>query len=69
MKKSNLIPNSERSPEELREMGRRGGIQSGKSRRKKAQIKKNMKILATMLMKSDEGEDLVEDLKKRLRER
>lgn len=69
MKKSNLIPNSERSPEELREMGRRGGIQSGKSRRKKAQIKKNMKILATMLMKSDEGKDLVEDLKKRLRER
>lgn len=69
MKKSNLIPNSERSPEELREMGRRGGIQSGKSRRKKAQIKKNMKILATMLMESDEWKDLVEDLKKRLRER
>ena len=68
-RENNLIPNSERSPEELREMGRKGGIQSGKSRRKKAQIKKNMKILATMLMESDEGKNLVEDLKKRLRER
>ena len=34
MAKSNLIPNSERSPEELREMGRKGGIKSGESRRR-----------------------------------
>ncbi len=34
---SNLIPNSQRSPEELREMGRKGGIASGKARRKKKQ--------------------------------
>lgn len=34
MAKSNLIQNSERSPEELREMGRKGGIKSGESRRK-----------------------------------
>ena len=34
MNDHNLIPNSERSPEELREMGRKGGIKSGQSRRK-----------------------------------
>lgn len=34
MNDNNLIPNSERSPEELREMGRKGGIKSGESRRK-----------------------------------
>jgi hypothetical protein len=31
----NLIPNSERTPEELREQTRKGGIASGKARRKK----------------------------------
>ena len=46
MNDSNLIPNTERSPEELREMGRRGGIASGKSRRKKRELQK----LAQMLL-------------------
>lgn len=40
MNDSNLIPNTERSPEELREMGRKGGIASGKSRRKKRELQK-----------------------------
>lgn len=31
----NLIPNSERTPEELREQTRKGGIASGKARREK----------------------------------
>jgi hypothetical protein len=35
MSKSNLIPNSERTPEELREMTRKGGIRSGEVRREK----------------------------------
>ncbi len=35
MNDSNLIPNTERSPSELREMGRKGGIKSGESRRRK----------------------------------
>ena len=42
---SNLIPNSERSPEELREMGRKGGIASGKSRRQKRDLQKLAKML------------------------
>ena len=36
----NLIPNSKRTPEELRAMTRKGGINSGKARRKKANLKK-----------------------------
>lgn len=45
MNDSNLIPNTERSPEELREMGRRGGIASGKSRRKKRELQKLTQML------------------------
>ena len=40
----NLIPNNERSPNELREMGRKGGIKSGESRRKKRDLQKRAKI-------------------------
>ena len=40
----NLIPNTERSPNELREMGRKGGIKSGESRRKKRDLQKSAKI-------------------------
>ena len=39
----NLIPNSQRTPEELREMTRNGGIASGKARRKKSDLKNERK--------------------------
>ena len=39
MNEENLIPNSERSPEELREMARKGGIASGKARKEKKLFK------------------------------
>ena len=42
----NLIPNSERSPEELREMGRKGGIKSGESRRKTKELRKAFKLFS-----------------------
>lgn len=35
MNEQNLIPNSQRSPNEVREQGRKGGIASGKARRLK----------------------------------
>ena len=35
----NLIPNSERSPDEVRENGRKGGIASGVARRKKRDLR------------------------------
>lgn len=50
----NLIPNSERSPEELREMGRKGGIKSGEARRKKRDQEKTAQILSQILMNSPE---------------
>lgn len=42
MNEDNLIPNSERSPEELREMGRKGGIASGEARRRKKTLKEEL---------------------------
>ena len=35
----NLIPNSERSPNEVRENGKKGGINSGKARRRKKEFR------------------------------
>lgn len=42
----NLIPNNKRTPSELREMTKKGGIESGKSRRRK----KTMKEVGNMLL-------------------
>ena len=36
----NLIPNTERSPNEVRENGRKGGIKSGEVRREKADLRR-----------------------------
>lgn len=41
----NLIPNSERTPSELREMTSKGGKKSGETRRKKRDMKAKMKML------------------------
>lgn len=41
----NLIPFSERSKEEAKEKGRKGGINSGKTRRKQAQLRKSVQSL------------------------
>ena len=46
MNEKNLIPNNERSPSEVRENGRKGGIASGQARREKKTIQK---ILAELL--------------------
>ena len=40
----NLIPNSQRTPEELREMCSKGGKKSGESRKRKKQMKQIMDI-------------------------
>ena len=41
----NLIPNNMRSPEEVRENGRKGGIASGEARRKKREIAEIARIV------------------------
>ncbi len=41
----NLIPNSKRSPEEVRENGRKGGIKSGETRRKRKTLREELLAL------------------------
>lgn len=48
----NLKPNSERTPSELREMTRKGGIASGKARRTKKTFKELLKIVLEMRTKN-----------------
>ena len=49
----NLIPNSQRSPSELREQTRKGGIASGEARRKKKLLRECLEAL----MERDAGRD------------
>lgn len=48
----NLIPNSERTPEQLREQTRKGGIASGEARRKRKAFKEAL-LLALETKKGD----------------
>ena len=48
----NLIPNSERTPEQLREQTRKGGIASGEARRKRKAFKEAL-LLALETQKGD----------------
>lgn len=54
MNENNLIPCSERTPEERAEMGRRGGIASGEARREK---RKTLDMLEMLLAEKVETED------------
>ena len=47
----NLIPMNTRSKEEASELGRKGGIASGETRRKKATLKKTLETLLEMTNK------------------
>jgi hypothetical protein len=58
----NLIPNSERTPKELREMTRKGGINSGKARRKKANLKKAFEAILEADVKSDKIKQQLENM-------
>ena len=66
MNDENLIPNSERSPSELREMGRKGGIRSGEVRRRKKQAREAAEIMARAFLESEAGKKMLEDLGKML---
>ena len=46
---NNLIPNSQRTPEELREMTRKGGIKSGEARRRKRDTKATAKMVLELI--------------------
>lgn len=62
MNESNLIPNSERSPEEVRENGRKGGIASGKARRKKKLIKEQLELLLSLPLKDENAKRKLEQI-------
>lgn len=49
----NLIPNSERTPEELREITRKGGIASGEARRKRKTLKELLEQVADKKVQSE----------------
>ena len=55
----NLIPNNKRSKDEVREHSRKGGINSGKARREKADLKKQLQLFLEMEATTDKhGEPL-----------
>lgn len=58
----NLISNSERTPSELREIARKGGIASGEARRKKKAIQEVMDAIDEMPMTSQTIKEIAERL-------
>ncbi|WP_230406808.1 PBSX family phage terminase large subunit [Blautia liquoris] len=60
--RENLIPNSERSPEELRRMTSKGGKKSGEVRRRKANFRKTLNLLLTAEIDSPEWTPILEAL-------
>lgn len=58
MAKEDLIPMSERSKEEVKEIARRGGINSGKTRRNKALLKDCLEILMEKKMVDKDGKKI-----------
>ena len=48
----NLIPNSERTPEELREIARKGGLASGEARRKRKTMREQAELLLSLAVKN-----------------
>lgn len=58
MNEKNLIPNAERTPEELREITRKGGQASGRSRRRKAEVKRIVTDILNDVYKTKSGENV-----------
>lgn len=54
----NLIPNSKRTPQELREITRKGGIASGKARREKKELKQIVEALFERMYDTEGGEKI-----------
>ena len=58
----NLIPNSERTPEELREITRKGGQKSGEARRMKRTLREQMEMLLSLPVKDESTKGFIESL-------
>lgn len=62
-KRTNLIPNSERTPSERKQIARSGGIASGKARREKVSLRNELLEILKVETESPDG------IKRTLRER
>lgn len=58
----NLIPNSERTPNELREMTSKGGKKSGESRRRKRDMRKKMQMILNLVPQNCDDYNLVSEM-------
>lgn len=57
----NLIPNSQRTPEELREITRKGGIASGKARRQKKAWSEILERIGSLPVKSQKNRAIMRE--------
>ena len=55
----NLIPNSQRTPEELREITRKGGIASGKARRQRKTLAQIGDMIGGLDIKSEKDREIM----------
>ena len=58
----NLIPSNKRSKSEARENSRKGGIASGKARRKKAEFKKALEIVLSSKVQNQQLAEMLETM-------
>ena len=61
-KENNLIPLNERTKEEQREIARKGGIASGKARRKKKLLRQILDEIGESRLNTDESKDIAKAL-------
>lgn len=61
MNDENLIPNSKRTPSEVRENARKGGIASGEARRRKRNMREWAEILSAQRAKDRKGNIILDD--------
>jgi len=59
---NNLIPQSERTKEEQRKIARKGGIASGKARRRKKLIKEQLGLLLSLPLKDENAKKKLKQL-------
>lgn len=58
----NLIPMSERSKDEVREIGRKGGIASGEARREKAEFRRLANLILSLPTKNEEEKTMLNSI-------
>ena len=58
----NLIPNSKRTPSELREMTRKGGIASGVARRRERTLKDTLEKMLSLPINDEQTKEFIQNL-------